>query len=427
MKNKNKRKKQGVPSGSLLESVEAVTEAPRFGVKGFALVALLVAFLCGACYMFTQMLPELTGQFALPDEEFYRLRFDRLLFLVLSVPVGFRVVWQMKHLKVVNYALTACMLFSCYAISESVLMYCAISDGVGITFNHRIWELKYSLSHSVILFQVKDQKGNVIDQPQVRTNPWKLRPDSFCRRPAILAIGDSYTFGDGLSEDQTYPAVLQKDLENMGDTTTVTNLGIRGADSRMELYTLQQYFQMLGTHGYTSIKLREIFWQYCYNDVENIAKEFNLPGMNYQENPVAPYLLPLQNTSFVGNWLYWSFERQGVGESYKDYLRNIYNDKRVIQATVAPIANAANHFNGVPFVVVVFPVLQDLAFSDSIYQNLYAELDANHIHYIKVSDIEGVKKLSVSERLVSFKNPHPSAKVDELVADELKKIVIGKI
>jgi acyl-CoA thioesterase-1 len=46
--------------------------------------------------------------------------------------------------------------------------------------------------------------------------------------PAIVAFGDSLTAGPGLRPEQTYPAVLQRELENAGHRYRVVNAGVSG-------------------------------------------------------------------------------------------------------------------------------------------------------------------------------------------------------
>jgi hypothetical protein len=302
--------------------------------------------------------------------------------------------------------------------AEIILMYRSISDGVGLTFNHRIWERKFSLPDAYPLFEVKNEQGKVIGVPTLRENPFRLTPQEFCMKANILAIGDSYTFGDGVAAEESYPAQLQKIVPG---NVMVTNLGVRGMDTKQEALILQKYCKLATvSHHYSCPNLVVVIWQYCYNDVENIAKDSTSFTWVARENPVAAVIEPLKNISFVTNWAYWSLERQGLGAGYKDYLRKVYSDKRVIKATVAPIVAAKQQIK-VPFLLLVFPILPDLDFSDSIYQNLYHELDTDSITYMKVGNIDQIRKMRYPERVVSLTNPHPSASVHQIVAEEIKR------
>jgi acyl-CoA thioesterase-1 len=53
-------------------------------------------------------------------------------------------------------------------------------------------------------------------------------PDS---RPVIAAFGDSLTEGFGVDPGQSYPAVLQRDLDRLGYRYRVANLGVSGDTS----------------------------------------------------------------------------------------------------------------------------------------------------------------------------------------------------
>lgn len=47
----------------------------------------------------------------------------------------------------------------------------------------------------------------------------------------IVILGDSLTEGYGLSEDEGYPALIQKDLQKKGKNVRVVNAGVSGATS----------------------------------------------------------------------------------------------------------------------------------------------------------------------------------------------------
>ena len=72
--------------------------------------------------------------------------------------------------------------------------------------------------------------------------------------------------------------------------------------------------------------------------------------------------------------------------------------------------------------MLIFPVLNtDMAFSDTLYTELYRQLDMNHVRYLKVSDIKGVREMPVLERIVSAENPHPSVKLCRKVGEGLRE------
>src|SRR5688500_12859122 len=56
-------------------------------------------------------------------------------------------------------------------------------------------------------------------------------PDAPRARPKIVALGDSLTAGLGLVESQSYPALLQKKLDEEGYEFEVVNAGVSGDTS----------------------------------------------------------------------------------------------------------------------------------------------------------------------------------------------------
>ena len=58
-----------------------------------------------------------------------------------------------------------------------------------------------------------------------------IKPEARSDKPKIIAFGDSLTAGFGLTEDESYPYLLQKQLEKDGFNYEVINAGISGDTS----------------------------------------------------------------------------------------------------------------------------------------------------------------------------------------------------
>lgn len=80
----------------------------------------------------------------------------------------------------------------------------------------------------------------------------------------IACIGDSHTFGDGVGEQQTWPAHLEQALRERwpGGELEVLNCGVNGYDSIEELVWLERY--VLPT-----FELDAVLWQYFVNDANS--------------------------------------------------------------------------------------------------------------------------------------------------------------
>lgn len=82
----------------------------------------------------------------------------------------------------------------------------------------------------------------------------------------ILAVGDSFTFGQGVGEADTYPAALERILDARGDTDyEVVNAGRAGRNQAGALQYLQQEGFALRPHA--------VILQFYLNDIEERAGE----------------------------------------------------------------------------------------------------------------------------------------------------------
>ncbi len=80
---------------------------------------------------------------------------------------------------------------------------------------------------------------------KIRTNSFGLRggePDRSPSRKNILILGDSFTFGHGVAEEQTYAHRLQEKLDQVQPGVyQVINAGVMGYDNVQELRFLERY------------------------------------------------------------------------------------------------------------------------------------------------------------------------------------------
>src|SRR5215203_4270696 len=68
-------------------------------------------------------------------------------------------------------------------------------------------------------------------------------PDTPPSRPRIVAFGDSLTIGLGLLEQEAYPALLQKKIDDAGYHFEVVNAGVSGDTSASGLRRLDWALQ----------------------------------------------------------------------------------------------------------------------------------------------------------------------------------------
>ncbi len=100
------------------------------------------------------------------------------------------------------------------------------------------------------------------DESRVETNSMGFREKEFTGEPVdVLVVGDSYTFGDLIDEDEkTYPRTLEKRLSKLlGRPARVFNAGLPGRGVEEEFETIKQLTPQL--------KPRLVVLQFCNNDI----------------------------------------------------------------------------------------------------------------------------------------------------------------
>jgi lysophospholipase L1-like esterase len=98
--------------------------------------------------------------------------------------------------------------------------------------------------------------------------------------PRIFVIGDSFTFGFGVNEDETYTYQLEDMLTNQGLEYQVINLGIPAYSTKQSYNRLLEITEMIG-------KPDIVIYMFCPNDPkENIYadKNFVYKGFMFSEN-----------------------------------------------------------------------------------------------------------------------------------------------
>ena len=142
----------------------------------------------------------------------------------------------------------------------------------------------------------------------------------------IVAIGDSFTMGDGVDEDQAYPALLEKALNTSGPGHyEVLNLGIAGFNVRHSLDRLHKIGLMFAPdlilYGFTINDL-DLLPGYRHTEVPGEASPFQVVGdarlawslfRDLVWPPLGSYLYEL-NENFFDNPEVWGSFRSNLSE-----------------------------------------------------------------------------------------------------------------
>ncbi|MGQ9909147.1 MAG: GDSL-type esterase/lipase family protein [Candidatus Flexifilum sp.] len=234
--------------------------------------------------------------------------------------------------------------------------------------------------------------------------------DDLAARRVVLAVGDSFTAGWGIPDPAArFTGVLQARL---GEGYAVVNLGDPGATTPKATANLTAW---LAAHPTSAPAV--VIWQYYLNDIDDAALSIGLdPGLN----PLAG--MPAWAVeSYLGNFLYWRFAgaAQRGTQTYIEWLFSMYDNSTVWAIHEAQIEAAidAVESTGAALIAVIFPDM--LRPFDSIpYVDRVAEVFARRGYGDRILRLfDQAEAMPVTERIVSFRDAHPSAAFHALVGD----------
>jgi lysophospholipase L1-like esterase len=191
------------------------------------------------------------------------------------------------------------------------------------------------------------------DRPQINAGGFRERSFPEVKAPGtyrIAAVGDSFTYGNGIRNDERYTEILQAKLPN---TFEVLNFGTAGANTPQHLHAVANVVLPL--------KPDFVILQWYINDVE---------GHHSAGRPTYHSLLPfnrlhgwlIDSSAFyaVANmqWAQWQVAL-GMTPTYADYLRGRMGDPngpdaREDRAALVAVIEACRR-QGVPVGMVLFP------------------------------------------------------------------------
>jgi hypothetical protein len=155
-------------------------------------------------------------------------------------------------------------------------------------------------------------------------------------RTRIIAIGDSYTFGEGVNDDQTFAAFLERQLEN----TDVLNLGVHG-------YGTDQQWLRLQIDG---LKYRPdiVLFGYYEDDISRnrlTFRDYRKPHFSVVNGRLVADDLPIPSPEAFKSSLHWrslsylNIVMTGWRERRLEE-ENVERSKRILDAMVAATRSA---------------------------------------------------------------------------------------
>lgn len=283
--------------------------------------------------------------------------------------------------------------FLSLAMLEAGFMQFSRSHGVGYSLAAQAWFRRYWHVNSLGYREIEFSAANLAD------------------RKKLVIVGDSFTAGHGIAK----PEDRFSDRLQLGLTKDwlVLNCGINGADSRTEFKYLE------------SLPFRPDFLILAYfgNDIREAADAArHSPAVIVPYADVSPAVAQLVQKSFLLDFLYWSVPQKDL-QHWWDYYDEVYRDPRILAMHEEDLAKFCRYAEQqeIPFLVVLFPYLQDLPRSDTYVHFVRNYFEKRAIPVLDVREFVG--DLTVRERTVNVNDIHPSRLVHQRVSDHLTPMV----
>lgn len=263
---------------------------------------------------------------------------------------------------------------------------------------------------------------NLVPVYQYPINKYGLRDFEYEKEKSedavrIACVGDSFTWGDGIKFDDTYPKRLERNLNSFlspdtGKKYEVLNISWCGYSTYQEIKKLEFIKEF-----HPDI----IVWGYCLNDSEDWADPKGVMALRrrfqVRREPNRFLKFLYHNSyliSFVGNRL--SNARIALGN--KKFYKLIYDDS-YMGWTRAKDCFQILRDQDVPIVVLIFPLLSyDLGkypFLD-VHKKIVKELEKDKLSYIDFYDLFKNEDY-IRLQAVPYKNSHPSEIANRIIEE----------
>jgi lysophospholipase L1-like esterase len=201
-------------------------------------------------------------------------------------------------------------------------------------------------------------------------NPLGFRGPAFIQKPEgtfrVVCLGDSFTFGEGVRNEDAYPEVAARLLRKRGRQTDACNLGVGGYNTTQSLGVLQRFgFDLepdVVVLGYTINDAEPPLFQIDPASREPVRRdrEMAIESEAAPQKPPATVLYRLRLAQAV-----WKvFHERNLTQQTLRYYRSV-NDtsapgwiesERALRDIIATCRE-----RGIPCIVVLFPLLYELS------------------------------------------------------------------
>ena len=239
-------------------------------------------------------------------------------------------------------ALSGAVLLACLLLAEGVLRLLGYGSSQGLAYSESDLELGWVLRPGVSVDVVRPDHRYHVSTNSLGLRGGEVRPAAMKR---ILLLGDSYTFGEGVDDDQTIAARLQGMLdERFGPSFEVLNGGVYGYGALQSLGWMRRQWDRL--------RPAVVVYVHCGNDfaddLRHAAGSYNkvrsaIPGREFLRshsalyNVVKPGVLAVLSKLGVYN-MEIDFERKGEGGLVSDLGAEREEGRRLTEGALADAA-----------------------------------------------------------------------------------------
>lgn len=326
------------------------------------------------------------------------LRIPILIFILLESIQVFHDLFLKNEIRSLwkNIGLIFFSVYIMFLILEGIFSFVARSHGDGSSLASRLWFSKY--------WEPVNHLGFRDVEPQIS--------DSM-----ILFVGDSFTAGHGINkiEDRFSDQVKQYILKNK-ISNSVVNIGMCGYDTDQEYDVMTKFIDQ------HKKKTKTIVLLYFGNDISETTKKQNL-FFNVALNPLSDLNIVTQaliQGSFFINYIYYL--SPPIHNNYILFLKDAYNNESLFSKHLEELQKFVDYSqkNNIQLIAVIFPFLQDLKLSESLYTHkIKTFFESQNIDCIDVASL--AVKIPTTKRLVNKNDAHASVEVNHLVAQEIIK------
>lgn len=224
----------------------------------------------------------------------------------------------------------------------------------------------------------------------------------------ILALGDSFTEGDGAHADSTWLKFLERNIDN--PDYYFMNAGICGSDPVFELYKMKNILNVYQAH----IVLM------CINqsDIQDIIvrggyERFTDKGVTFQK---GPWWEPIYAMSHLSR-LFFHIHYNQLLIPKKRYTKKVNTSIETIDKTITKVENMLSS-NSAKLIVVFHPQKHEVKHNENPFKNLIEKQKAKDLYVIDLYNYYQTPE--IKNNIVNYywiKDGHHNAKGYELMAE----------